>query len=180
MTRDGSDDGSGGRVAIERGSIEDVDAVAGLWIELAEGQRPHGTHLLAGPNRTAAADAVARAAVSGGLLVATARGPDRGDDDGDDLVGFVSFGREDGRYAQDVARGVVYNLYVRPAYRDRGVGSRLLERAEALLADGGADVVSLEAMAANTNARRFYERHGYALHRVELEKHLPGAGSDSN
>ena len=34
----------------------------------------------------------------------------------------------------------------------------------------GRFVVSLEAMAANERARRFYERHGYRPHRVELEK----------
>ena len=171
---------------VERGTVEDIDAVADLWVDLARGQQAHGTHLRAEPNRTAAVDAVAHAVVSGGLLVARARSPDeppgRGGRPSDDrgVVGFVTFGREDGRYEQDVERGTVYNLYVRPQYRGRGLGSRLLADAESVLADQGAGVVALEAMATNVDARRFYERHGYEPHRIELEKSLTGAGNDSD
>jgi ribosomal protein S18 acetylase RimI-like enzyme len=95
------------------------------------------------------------------------------------VLGFVMFGLETGGYEQDVTRGVVHNLYVRPAHRDAGVGSALLETAEAALADRGADVVSLEAMMANQAAVRFYERNGYRQHRVELEKSLDD-GSDGD
>jgi len=88
------------------------------------------------------------------------------------IAGFVMFGLESGAYEQDVVRGVIHNLYVRPASRDAGIGSRLLSAAEAALEDEGADVVSLEAMTANEAAVAFYERHGYRPHRVELEKPL--------
>jgi ribosomal protein S18 acetylase RimI-like enzyme len=94
------------------------------------------------------------------------------------VLGFVMFGLETGGYEQDVTRGVVHNLYVRPAYRDRGVGSRLLAAAERELAARDADVVSLEAMMANQAAVRFYERNGYRRHRVELEKRLDDPASD--
>jgi ribosomal protein S18 acetylase RimI-like enzyme len=88
------------------------------------------------------------------------------------IAGFVMFGLESGAYEQDVVRGVIHNLYVRPASRDAGIGSRLLSAAEAALDDEGADVVSLEAMTANEAAVAFYERHGYRPHRVEMEKPL--------
>ena len=186
MTPNRGDDEPGDpneRVVVDRGTIEDVDATAELWVELARGQRAHNSHLLAAPNRDAASDAVAHAAVSGGLLVArdTARLGD-GDRTAADrgVVGFVTFGRESGRYRRDGERGCVYNLYVDEAYRDDGVGSRLLCGAERALAEAGADLVSLEAMAANVDARRFYERHGYREHRVEFEKSLDGVGSDSD
>ncbi|MFC7096041.1 GNAT family N-acetyltransferase [Halobaculum marinum] len=169
----GTDDG-GESVVVDRGTVDDVDATADLWVELARGQRAHGTHLLAAPNRDSAADAVAHAVVSGGLLVARDEVADG------QVIGFVTFGRESGRYRQDVERGTIYNLYVRDPYRDAGVGARLLTAAEAALANEGADIVSLEAMAANDDARRFYERHGYTEHRVELEKPLDGAESDSD
>jgi ribosomal protein S18 acetylase RimI-like enzyme len=94
------------------------------------------------------------------------------------VLGFVMFGLETGGYEQDVTRGVVHNLYVRPAHRDRGVGSRLLAAAERELAARDADVVSLEAMMANQAAVRFYERNGYRRHRVELEKRLGDPASD--
>jgi ribosomal protein S18 acetylase RimI-like enzyme len=94
------------------------------------------------------------------------------------VLGFVMFGLETGGYEQDVTRGVIHNLYVRPAHRDRGIGSRLLAAAERELAARDADVVSLEAMMANQAAVRFYERNGYRRHRVELEKRLDDSASD--
>ncbi|PSP33774.1 GNAT family N-acetyltransferase [Halobacteriales archaeon QH_10_67_22] len=88
----------------------------------------------------------------------------------DGVVGFVTFGVEENSYGTDVVKGVVENLYVRPDYRNRGLGSDLLSTAERHLRDRGADVVSLQTMADNEAARRFYRRHGYGPHRVELEK----------
>nr|WP_284063341.1 GNAT family N-acetyltransferase [Halobaculum sp. SYNS20] len=169
--------------------MDDVETVADLWVRLADGQRSHGTHLAAAENRPAAADAAARAVVTGGLVVARASAPDP-DESGADaglpdegsrgVVGFVTFGIESGRYDLDVTRGAVYNLFVREGYRDGGVGAELLAAAESALADEGVDVVALEAMAANRDARRFYERHGYDAHRIELEKPVDGDGSDSD
>lgn len=171
-------------VAVEAGGMDDAAAAADLWVELARGQRAHGSHLLPDANREVARDAVARAVVSGGLCVARVAGepapggPDSAAERG--VVGFVTHGTESGSYEQDTLRGTVYNLYVRPAYRGAGVGARLLGRAEAALADAGAEVVTLEAMADNDGARRFYERHGYGPHRVEFEKPLGADGSDSD
>jgi len=193
-TGDEETDERGGGVRIEAGTMDDVDAVADLWVALADGQRSHGTHLMAAGNRPDAADAAAHAVVTDGLVVARVEGPEStapeasesdavagtsGTNDGR-IVGFVTFGVESGRYDLDVTRGVVYNLFVRERHRDAGVGSRLLSAAESSLADAGVDVVSLEAMAANEDARRFYERHGYRPHRVELEKPVRGGGSDTD
>lgn len=184
---------AGDSVTVESGTMDDVDAVADLWVALADGQRSYGTHLAAAENRPDAADAAARAVVTDGLVVA--RGPasdaaDSGDTDTDGadsprsepdaIVGFVTFGVESGRYDLDVTRGVVYNLFVRERHRGAGVGSRLLATAESSLADAGVDVISLEVMAGNADARRFYDRHGYQPHRVELEKPIRGDGSDTD
>jgi ribosomal protein S18 acetylase RimI-like enzyme len=102
-----------------------------------------------------------------------------GDDpDADAPVGFVMFDLETGTYAQDVSRGVVRNLYVRPPHRQAGVGAALLDAAEASLAEAGADVAALEAMADNDRARSFYADHGYTPHRVEVEKPLGATGKN--
>lgn len=188
-------------VTVERGTIDDVDAVADLWVALADGQRSYGTHLEAAENRPDAADAAARAVVTDGLVVARAAEPESAGKSTDSdatrpdathgtagsprsgaetVVGFVTFGVESGRYDLDVTRGVVYNLFVREPHRGAGVGSRLLSAAESGLADAGVDVVSLEVMATNEDARRFYERHGYRPHRVALEKPLGGNRSDTD
>ncbi|WP_129113364.1 GNAT family N-acetyltransferase [Halegenticoccus tardaugens] len=147
--------------ALEAGRIAD------LWVRLARGQRAHGSHLVASPNRSTVLESITRHIVTDGLLVA--RDPD--------IVGFVMFGLEMGAYEQDVSRGLVQNLYVCSDRRGDGVGSALLAAAERRLVNRGADVISLEAMADNRAAIRFYRRHGYRQHRVELEKRVE---SDNN
>jgi ribosomal protein S18 acetylase RimI-like enzyme len=164
-------------VRIDAATAEDADAVVDMWVSLANGQRSYGSHLAAEDNRKQIRDAVARHIVLDGLRVARP-GDDSerptGDSDGleSDLIGFVMFDLEAGTYVQDVSRGVVRNLYVRPAYRGDGVGRALLTTAEAALNDAGADVATLEAMATNERARSFYADQGYVLHRVEFEKPL--------
>ncbi len=53
-------------------------------------------------------------------------------------------------------------LYVAPDRRGQGVGSRLLAAAEAAVRQRGAVVVEINVDGEDTDARRFYERHGYA------------------
>jgi len=151
----------------------DVEALADLWVALAADQRQHGSHLLAGANRAAIREALARAVVADGLRVAREDG---------DLLGFVSFTVEHGDYGTDATRGTVTNVYVRPADRGRGIGGALLDAAETALRTAGADVVALEAMVDNERARRLYRRRGYHPHRIEYEKSLtdPPAGADGS
>jgi ribosomal protein S18 acetylase RimI-like enzyme len=147
---------------IEPPPMTAVDELADLWVELARGQRAHGSYIQPEENRESAREGLARGVVTGGVLVArTADG---------EIAGFVQFAPESKSYAQDVTRGVVENLYVRAEHRGEGVGSDLLCAAEAQLFDAGVDRVRLEVLAANDSAREFYAAHGYEPHRVELEK----------
>ncbi len=147
---------------IEAPTLADADSLADLWVELAYDQRDHGSHLPPEPNREAVLDGLSRHIVAGDVLAARRA-------DGT-FVGFVQFGPDGGSYEQDVERGVVENLYVRPDHRGDGLGSELLARAEQALLDAGVERVALEVLADNEAARRFYARHGYEPHRVELEK----------
>ena len=147
---------------IEPPATSEADDVVDLWVALARSQRGHGSHLHDESNRVRAREAIVGHAVTGSLFVAYDPDP----------VGFIMFEMDSGTYAQDVTRGVVQNVYVRPDRRREGVGSALLSAAEDALAAEGADVVSLEALADNDGARRFYRRHGYEPHRVELEKRV--------
>jgi len=148
-------------VDVTTATTADVDAVVDLWVDLAAGQQSHGSHLLAEANRSAIREAVVRRVVTDDVLLARA---DR------DVVGFAMLTVETGRYEQDVTRGLVENIYVRPAYRGRGIGSSLLDAAEAALTEAGVDVVALDVLADNDEARQFYRANGYEPHRVELEK----------
>ncbi|MFC3476697.1 GNAT family N-acetyltransferase [Halobacterium litoreum] len=142
---------------------DDVAAVTELWVALADEQRDHGSHLLAAENREQARDLVRQYVHADGCLVA---------EDAGVPVGFVMFHVETGLYDTDADRGVVDNVYVAPDARGDGVGSALLDRAEARLCEQGADVLAVEALWDNAAARRLYERRGYAPHRVTLEKPL--------
>ena len=154
-------DSAPGDVTISPADTDDADRLADLWVDLAADQRRHGSHLGAGANREAIHETMLRHVVTDTVRLAERAGT---------VVGFVTFGAESGRYSQDVVRGTIHNVYVRPADRNEGVGSALLAAAERELASRGVEVVALEAMARNDAARSFYARHGYAPHRIELEK----------
>lgn len=149
-------------VRLEPGTTDDADALVDAWEALARDQRTHGSRIEPAANRSTVRESIARHAVGQGLIVARC--------DRDGIVGFVMFHPIDGTFEEDIDRGSVSNIYVDPQYRDRGIGSRLLAAAETILRDRGAEVISLEVMAENTAARRFYERSGYEPHRVELRK----------
>ncbi|HEY4251037.1 MAG TPA: GNAT family N-acetyltransferase [Roseomonas sp.] len=87
-----------------------------------------------------AATLMARHAVR---VAATAAGP----------VGYIGHGL-DPRHGP-----MVFHLYLDPAWRRRGLGTRLLE--EALAVHGGR--LALFCIARNTAARRFYEHHGFRV-----------------
>nr|WP_117595331.1 GNAT family N-acetyltransferase [Haloprofundus halophilus] len=148
--------------------MTEAGRIADLWVALADGQREFGSHLRAEENREQIYDAITRHIIVGGLLVAR----------DSDIVGFVMFEPEVDGYEQDISRGTIQNVYVDPEYRNDGVGSALLDAAESALAGAGADVIRLEAMAGNDAARRLYERRGYRLHRVELEKRVENDNND--
>jgi GNAT superfamily N-acetyltransferase len=52
-------------------------------------------------------------------------------------------------------------LYVTPALRGRGLGSSLLRCAEIVARQRGAELLEVNVDGDDTDARRFYERHGY-------------------
>ena len=53
-------------------------------------------------------------------------------------------------------------LYVVPHLRGRGVGSSLLAAAEDAIRARGGEVLEINVDGGDVDARRFYERHGYA------------------
>jgi GNAT superfamily N-acetyltransferase len=55
-------------------------------------------------------------------------------------------------------------LFVMPGRRGRGLGSSLLRCAEIVARQRGAELLEVNVDGDDTDARRFYERHGYANH----------------
>ncbi|WP_410767134.1 GNAT family N-acetyltransferase [Haloferax sp. DFSO60] len=161
--------------------LSDLDTLVDYWVDLAAGQKAYDSHLEAEANRTPIRESMAQYITAGGVFVAVADGGERTDssqassdvrsDDGpSDILGFVMFGVESGQYEQDVRCGRVHNLFVLPERRGSGIGSELLSAAEKQLWANGVESISLDVLAANEDAHRFYRRHGYDAHRIELEK----------
>jgi ribosomal protein S18 acetylase RimI-like enzyme len=68
--------------------------------------------------------------------------------------------------------GFVSDLVVLPAYRDSGIGQRLLAAAEAHARDCGVTELRIGVLQRNGGALRLYERLGFRQYRIELTKRL--------
>lgn len=60
--------------------------------------------------------------------------------------------------------GCLDQIFVAPALQHQGVGTTLLNKAKELSPDG----IYLDTLLSNTNARRFYEKHGFQPGKVGL------------
>ena len=148
-------------ISIDRPELADTDRLVELWLALVCDQRRYGTALLADENEDVVRERFAFLRTIDGVRVATVD---------DTIVGFVTFERRPDAFAYDTAAGVIQNLFVEEAYRGRGIGSQLLEAAETILTDRGADRIRLEVLIQNERARSFYVEHGYEPQRITLEK----------
>ena len=52
-------------------------------------------------------------------------------------------------------------LYVAPEHRSRGIGAALLGKVEDIARERGVELIEINVDGGDTDARRFYERHGY-------------------
>ena len=80
--------------------------------------------------------------------------------DGDELVGVIVFAQEQEKKHRH--QGVIGGFYVRPAWRGKGLGDRLMKVAldEAAKA---VEHVTLTVTASNAGAIRLYERNGFVV-----------------
>ncbi len=89
------------------------------------------------------------------------------------IVGFIIGGLEDFR---DKTVGHVYSIDVKPEYRNRGIGSLLLESMENHLVKEGVKECYLEVRVDNMAARNLYFKHKYRF--FELLSNYYGVGKD--
>jgi len=66
----------------------------------------------------------------------------------------------------------IYDLYVKPGHRRRGVASRLMAEAERFARGEGAQLLRLAVLDRNERARKFYAGHGYREYAHVLTKAL--------
>jgi ribosomal protein S18 acetylase RimI-like enzyme len=76
---------------------------------------------------------------------------------------FVSYQGGRPELADGCTRAYVYGFRVRPEYRNRGLGKRMMEVVEADLSARCFRIVTLNVARVNLGAQRFYERLGYRI-----------------
>ncbi len=92
------------------------------------------------------------------------------------LTKMVSDSVEDG----DLVFGLVADLVVREEYRGRGLGRRLLARAEAHAMTHGVRHLRIGVLAGNVVARSLYTAHSFEPIYLQLEKTLGDYGNDDD
>jgi ribosomal protein S18 acetylase RimI-like enzyme len=82
-----------------------------------------------------------------------------------EIVGqvFIQWSSSDPRFADGRRRGYLYALRIKPAYRGRGLGTRMIRAAEEALRRRGMDTVSIGVEKDNPRARALYERNGFRI-----------------
>jgi ribosomal protein S18 acetylase RimI-like enzyme len=82
-----------------------------------------------------------------------------------EIVGqvFIQWSSSDARFADGRQRGYLYALRVKPEYRERGLGTRLLWEAEDILLRRGMRKASIGVEKNNPRARALYERYGFRI-----------------
>jgi ribosomal protein S18 acetylase RimI-like enzyme len=127
----------------------DEPAVVRLWREALPDAAPHNDPATAIRNKVAVGDGLFFVAEVGGEVVGTVMG------------------------GYDGHRGWAYSVAVSAAHRRRGVGSALVRRLEAALAERGCLKVNLQVRASNAGVVAFYQGLGYAVEeRVSMGKRL--------
>jgi ribosomal protein S18 acetylase RimI-like enzyme len=82
---------------------------------------------------------------------------------GGEIVGqiFIQLTSAEMRYADGVSRAYLYSLRVRAEWQGRGLGTRLIEAAEAALRARGFTLAVIAAGKENPRAEQLYRRLGY-------------------
>ena len=80
---------------------------------------------------------------------------------GEKIVGLIRVEIRSRIFYQPLFEGVITDLYVYPAYRNKGVGGLLLEEAIKILKDKGISLISAEFPPMNKIAVDFYQKKGF-------------------
>jgi len=93
------------------------------------------------------------------------------EDDGE-VVGHLVGRFQASSLIRPVHTGVLESVRVAPSRRGTGVGSALIKSFVDWSASCGATRATVTAFAANEGARRFYERHGFQVRSVLLDRSI--------
>jgi ribosomal protein S18 acetylase RimI-like enzyme len=76
---------------------------------------------------------------------------------------FIQLQSTHDHIADGMSRAYLYSFRVMDLFQGRGIGTRLLQEAEALLMARGFEITTLSVAQENTDALRLYQRNGYRI-----------------
>ena len=88
------------------------------------------------------------------------------------LAGFVIFGPSGRNIFTEERTGFIYDLYVMPNYRGRGIAQRLIADCYKLTEEMGFKTIALNVFAKNKPARKLYEKLGFKEYTMVLRKDI--------
>ena len=83
------------------------------------------------------------------------------------------------RYQTSASYAVIQDMYVKPAYRKKGIGTKLMEEVTNRIKKKGVKNVRLSVLSENANAVRFYEKFGFKVYRYGMRKEISCTRSTS-
>lgn len=93
--------------------------------------------------------------------------------DGNEVVGHLVGRLRSPTDVHPIRVAELESVHVYSAHRSRGIGEQLVTAFLAWADERGAQRAMVTAYAANDGARRFYDRHGFAVRTVTLDLDLP-------
>jgi len=81
--------------------------------------------------------------------------------DGDKAVGYILIKLEKYAWRAFLPIAEVGNISVDPAYRGKGIGTKLFQKAKVIAKKRGAKRMSVESLTTNAKALKFYKRNGF-------------------
>lgn len=88
------------------------------------------------------------------------------------LAGFVIFGPSGQSIFTEERTGFIYDLYVMPNYRGRGVAQKLIADCYKLTEEMGFKTIALNVFSKNKPARKLYEKLGFKEYTMVLRKDI--------
>jgi len=164
----------GEEVRIRKATRKDFDfilclSVETIWDELIPHEREHTSRRRL---VNIMAKNLRRLMASSGMLTLIAEA------EAGERAGFVMVGKSASVFT-DQQQAFIYDIAVAPAFRRRGVGRMLMERAEAYARDRRMEFVSLMVDTGNEAARNLYAQLGFEESKVLMRKLLgPAAPAD--
>ena len=157
---------SRGKIAIREVEVADAEIVKSFWLNLArEMFEIEGRIVPSVENAEVWTSYLLKRVEQGRVeaLIARKNG---------EPVGFINWSYPTSWFQTSTREAHIEDLYVKPAYRRRGLGTRLMEEAMKRIREKGVGNVEVSVLSDNVKAVRFYEKFGLKVHRYGMSKKL--------